>query len=1715
MKKYSLTKVGLLLIGFVMSLHTLAQTFPVQVNSLLTPPNSLFLSDYVAPGSMKWQVQLNFLDFNETSRDVFLRLKIESNELSISTNNDYIPLTPINIIPGIPYLLNGADLYEYLAPQNATYVGAATENLLQNGRLPEGFYSFCVEVIDYTTLEVLSLEKCNSAWLRLMDEPSIASPGCGVILDNSVPQSINFNWQLTNALSIEGGFPEYQLSIYEILDDAVDPATAMINGDVVLHFQSFWQTQSSFVYNTGYPQLENGIAYAYVVQAREPQGRDVFKNNGFSQPCYFYYGYPENGVIPLEHPDNVYGFSKFERQLFQWSIPSNLLEDQAVSYTLKIWEIDSLQTIQESVNNPTWYQYTTPALYLDEGWEHELLKDIKAFDIGQRYSWKVTGTTGNTQIAESPLYEFIGPPLIESFWVNNHLVNIETLTTNDLNDLSGTGSVKIDQAGSLVYPIEFEHLTVEKIGPSHFLTDGIITKELEEELVVELSSPTDLVANGTSVARITEFTLSEEADLRVKAAIEWDFPLVTTAGITEEVKTEESWFVYTNYKMTGTSSMEGIQAYELADPFEFELEISEFSDFLVINNVFTPRLHGKVTFQDEILSKSPGQLARVAFPETNQLFYFMGSHLDGVTNGIKPTADLNMIYMPQVYTFDFSDTQSPGSFLYDPLWRGFYIDEFELRFEVNDDLSNDLHFTTTFSDNVVSDTAENYAYITGAGLTTAIQHTFSSSEGVEFNTFPASLNALNLEVTDNLLETGEVIGDFLIPIISETALFDFTVPISQDGFQVGYLDESLDSTSFPFNSNGGENYMDVSINRAVFENHDHLNMDISITWPALGVTLDGLDNFKVYGNYNVGFNEANGINALTNQVDGVFQGYDITIDFIGAGRDKNLYSFGTSMTMQMGEDVAGPQGAPQVNAFSICENAIIPETYVGTGFFEDVEGQGTPDLSTFEGAAAAMEEEVEASISGAFSSLDLDTETDSLGRLNDSIANLDFDQLPDSESFTLEDLYGVMDFIKLFVENDTLRGKIDTLKMRVQELTESEIVELYEELKTHGFSLQALLKAQVDKVVDKINFKITATMDKINKRIEDIVLEPTGNLMDDFNDGIGKMIDHIGDQVSGIIPSDMEMVHELLDTVLVTTKTNVQKEFKESVLTSVRTNITDQVTRRIDTIITLRVTDFVRHEVTDLGYKIIDQAFDSINFDQIKNNTVHLLDTIKDDVIASFKQISFQGFVNTAENTIRDSYENIKWDAIGDTILAAIQGYLTDEALELVTGAITNLAGEYLGMDLDQNQFLSNIQENVEFDFDNVGEKLKNGEIDEIIKFDPSNVQIKSKVVDLTASLKKFDDDPIYGNGWRADVNANVKKPVSFYVVGTYMNGKIADQLDETTNALVAEGYNYWFFEINVPEGLKIPFIPNAVYMDGIGGKVFHHMTYNNDTEQYIPSDSTKYGAGVNLYVVDMSSYGRSTRMQVTAEMELLQDYFTLEIRGDVGIAYAESGPATNIDVTGPDNSTKPLVQGDGFLGFNSQTKHLLGEFTVFTNMDPTLCAGGSMGIDITDSSWYVYVGKEVDPIYLKLLCKDFATMFAWFEIGNFGLKAGVQQDVSIWARTPWINLTTYKVRPYAGFEYHFLAMLDIQFSPNFKVNEAQLALSVQAAIGSEWENKVSGNTGDWVLAGASLSGLAHYKNTADEAFIHGELAGEIIILNIGLGVDMELHKDLSEDPAS
>ncbi|MCE2997789.1 MAG: fibronectin type III domain-containing protein, partial [Flammeovirgaceae bacterium] len=156
---------------------------------------------------------------------------------------------------------------------------------------------------DYKRKEViLSQEACAQAWFMLNDPPRINTPLCGTTLPVRDPQNILFQWLPMNANSPNSAFTtEYEFTLVEIRPPGRNPNDAINVGYPL--FQTTTQ-QTSLIYGLLEPPLIPGQEYAFRVRAIDTEGRDQFKNKGYSEVCSFKFG-DTNGVPPLEGM-NVY-----------------------------------------------------------------------------------------------------------------------------------------------------------------------------------------------------------------------------------------------------------------------------------------------------------------------------------------------------------------------------------------------------------------------------------------------------------------------------------------------------------------------------------------------------------------------------------------------------------------------------------------------------------------------------------------------------------------------------------------------------------------------------------------------------------------------------------------------------------------------------------------------------------------------------------------------------------------------------------------------------------------------------------------------------------------------------------------------------------------------------------------------------------------------------------------------------------------------------------------------------------------------------------------------------------------------------------------------------------------------------------------------------------------------------------------------------------------
>ena len=269
----------------------IAQTYPVQLSTNLIPPYSGYLPDYADPSSEKLKVILQFNDFTVAQYNVRLKFEIKGSGFTLTTKQLYNP-PPLQIEPGVPFLLSGADLAPYLNSSNLDFVGINQSQYEQRMALPEGYYTICVKAYDYYnnggTVQV-SNEACAQAWFTLSDPPFLNLPFCNASVTPQTPQNILFQWTPMNMGSPNSAFnTEYDFELWECRPDT----NAIPNQIVLSTAPIFSITTQQTVLNYGIvePALNLYMKYVWRVRARDISGRDLFKNQGYSQICTFNYG---------------------------------------------------------------------------------------------------------------------------------------------------------------------------------------------------------------------------------------------------------------------------------------------------------------------------------------------------------------------------------------------------------------------------------------------------------------------------------------------------------------------------------------------------------------------------------------------------------------------------------------------------------------------------------------------------------------------------------------------------------------------------------------------------------------------------------------------------------------------------------------------------------------------------------------------------------------------------------------------------------------------------------------------------------------------------------------------------------------------------------------------------------------------------------------------------------------------------------------------------------------------------------------------------------------------------------------------------------------------------------------------------------------------------------------------------------------------------------
>ncbi|MBW1656232.1 fibronectin type III domain-containing protein [Flavobacterium quisquiliarum] len=327
-----------LTLGFWLSaiVSGIAQTYPVTISTQITQPSPIYLSNYADASTInspiKVQIALN--DLTISNRQIRLKCYFQGQSISLMTNDFVVGAHDLFLEGGVPLQLTNVDLAPYFQYQNL--LGINPNQYAQ--ALPEGIYTFSVEVYDFATNKKLSRKTSVTTIIFQNDPPFLNLPLNNASIMQQNIQNIIFSW---TPRQINVSNVEYEFSLVEIWDKYTPIQNAFAYSPPLFTTTT---RSTTLQYGVSEPQLIPGKRYAWRVKAKALLGAEevgVFKNNGFSE--IYSFDYEVFCTAPLAI--NVEGIS----------------ENQAkVTWSGNIDNFDYQVNYREKNADSEWYKVVTP-----------------------------------------------------------------------------------------------------------------------------------------------------------------------------------------------------------------------------------------------------------------------------------------------------------------------------------------------------------------------------------------------------------------------------------------------------------------------------------------------------------------------------------------------------------------------------------------------------------------------------------------------------------------------------------------------------------------------------------------------------------------------------------------------------------------------------------------------------------------------------------------------------------------------------------------------------------------------------------------------------------------------------------------------------------------------------------------------------------------------------------------------------------------------------------------------------------------------------------------------------------------------------------------------------------------------------------------------------------------------------------------------------------
>jgi hypothetical protein len=1598
-----------------------SQIYPVTVSLSAGGAPSSYLTDYANPDLKGINCSVLFNDLNEPYWNVYLSISMHSSNITIETAHNFRPNKPISLSPGVPYLLTAADLLPYFDFEKLNISGLSKAELQRTGRIPDGFYQFVIKVYDFQSGKLLSNE--GSLWLQiqLSDPPILIQPSQARVIIPDGVQNIGFEWTLPN-LANSGN--EFIFCIYQLQPPYTDPSAEIIENKAFKLFESNRLQLNQFIYTQEFPLLQKGRAYAWRVQVKNSNEQSQYKNEGWSPVSMFYYGYPTEGKIELFEPADYHNFQFREDKYFKWGPPDNLTKNQVFHYKLNIYEKHTGQNEQQAINNQPWFTFSTPEFSsLPFG---DALLDNRP-KPNQEYIWQVKAYSLDEQIAESQLNHFIGPPLLEYFRAGNQRLKVLRLDSSDPANLSGKALVKINEDGSTL-EVQFSNLKLINVGGEYKLQEGEI-KAAVHKTIVHLTPENKL--NGDATLNCDSLLLSQDK-FDLKCQIKCPFPHATLPGTMNEVISKSGWLSYEDFRVVGELPISNDSLYHLIDPLGFNIGFVAGSYFIVRGkNQYILNLNGKVNCS----SGERKQPIQFCFYATDQ-FYTMNLTATNSTE-IEFIDDERLCLKPFNGILDLSEISTPDLYNLLPAWKGIIVDNYELSIKNKNGttsqlrLNDELHFAVHPDSAII-----NPFLINRSGVLLNFKVSFTNPLKAHFNSFPAMLHGLKLQLDRGEITNGKLDGSIIIPAISRIQKFPFIIPINRIGLQDGYLNNDLIDFNWIFNSGNPEELVEIKINRAIFENNDHLKLDINMSWPSISIKQLTLNALCIWANGNFGFNIPDGIFELESPVVGEIESYPFELIRIGAGYSNGFYAIGASGNIETGEGVSGVNGPPVVNVYSIIKEgddslAVIDYEH----FLENITDKETADIiykvpdgdtttgnlianqelkqynQNYDSIIELLNQDRYAIYNRVDSKINADLLKDTVPG-NSNYFNVSFESSLTSRSLknslnniTPQDIIELIDFLSPGMPQYEA-SQLQKIKEFISGLSGRQLCIIYIQLT----DIQKLIKAKLDNIISSAADKIKITIDTINAFFR----REVHGFSNGINNGICRQLSYFFTQLreeiiqnlSILSAEDLQLLESCIRSVSDEIVANFSLSFNNAIDKNLITYFTDSITYKI-----YKRIEYAVHN------ELCKSAIESIKEGKIEISLKPLLTNIQNDLK---KQIDFNNINKVIQKTASQIFAGLNLKNCYDKVLDNFSEALLQKLNILkdkVNGKLDQLKEKYLSK-IDGTPELSetNIGVGISLNFKNLGEKLKNKDLKGLVKLDPICISGSFKFLKYKGMLDLCKDDPVYGNVWKGEIEMAMTSPLPFSISATYISGKKND-------------FNYWMIQIEPkeensksnaksskrPKVLKSPVNLGFVKLMAVSGRVFHHM--GETSGRLIPNIKINYGAYLGFIVFDGTGNGNLLRAELDADFQINENEdYDLSLKGNL----QTGSKVYSILIPDP----KPLVSATLELCYNSAAKHFIGKGIAEINKPSVLCATGMIYVDISPGRWNLMIGSREERINFVPGCKG-------------------------WSPTGWLAINQSKAELGLGIQFSFTTSqsINLKFAELGILIDAGFAAGIEAVI--------------------------------------------------------------------